>query len=164
MVTCSEEACSDDYIFHDMTIPAWDRDTMKYFTPFPECGGYGAGDWYIVGGESQVVGPICKSCVELRHELIESWFYRLKVSLIPTLHYQLFSNVQKRRKKSVSRNWNEMMHNRRYSTLASFPVLCTPAFVSRFISMAARQKLGWKGLGTRLTVHQWIPLECMIVG
>ena len=64
MVTCSEETCSDDYIFHDMTIPAWDRDTMKYFTPFPECGGYGAGDWYIVGGESQVVGPICKFCLE----------------------------------------------------------------------------------------------------
>ena len=41
-------------------IPGWDKDTVKYFTPFPNCGGYRPNDWYLVGGESQVVGPICK--------------------------------------------------------------------------------------------------------
>ena len=51
----------NDYIFADMTVPGWDKDTMKYFTPYPTCGGYRAGDWYIVGGESQMVGPICES-------------------------------------------------------------------------------------------------------
>lgn len=50
----------NNYIFADMTVPGWDKDTMKYFTPYPECGGYKAGDWYLVGGESQMVGPICK--------------------------------------------------------------------------------------------------------
>ena len=52
---------TNNYIFADMTVPGWDKDTMKYFTPYPECGGYKAGDWYLVGGESQMVGPICKS-------------------------------------------------------------------------------------------------------
>ena len=33
---------------------------MKYFTAAPACGGFTAGQWYLVGGESQVVGPICK--------------------------------------------------------------------------------------------------------
>ena len=64
--------------------------------------------------------------------------------------------------------------------VASFPVLPTPAFVSqpwrksaspshpsfclaavekkRFFSVAARQKLGWEGLGTRLTLL-WIALH-----
>lgn len=58
MFTCSER-CSDDVnIFADMTQPSWDLDTVKYFTPFPTCGGYKQEEWYIVGGESQVVGPI----------------------------------------------------------------------------------------------------------
>ncbi len=56
----SSERCANDDIFQDMSVPSWDKDTMKYFTPFPTCGGYGPGDWYIVGGESQVVGPICE--------------------------------------------------------------------------------------------------------
>lgn len=47
-------------IFADMTQPSWDLDTVKYFTPFPTCGGYKQEEWYIVGGESQVVGPICE--------------------------------------------------------------------------------------------------------
>ena len=43
--------------------------------------------------------------------------------------------------------------------VAPFPVLPTPAFVSQpwrklaFFSMAARQKLGWEGLGTSLFLH-----------
>ena len=60
MFTCSER-CSDNVnIFADMTQPSWDLDTVKYFTPFPTCGGYKQEQWYIVGGESQVVGPICE--------------------------------------------------------------------------------------------------------
>lgn len=59
MVTCTER-CANDDIFVSMMIPQWDRDTVKYFKPFPECSGYQPGDWYLVGGESQVVGPICK--------------------------------------------------------------------------------------------------------
>ena len=59
IITCGER-CTDDYIFEDMTVPGWDKDTMKYFTPYPECGGYNPGDWYLVGGESQIVGPICE--------------------------------------------------------------------------------------------------------
>eukprot|EP00118_Oscarella_pearsei_P002498 m.10722 g.10722 ORF g.10722 m.10722 type:complete len:569 (+) comp22588_c0_seq1:3-1709(+) len=48
----------NENIFPQLTIPEWDHDTVKYFTPFPKCGGYPADDWYLVGGESQVVGPI----------------------------------------------------------------------------------------------------------
>lgn len=50
----------NDFIFPDFTLPDWDKDTIKYFTPYPTCGGYAADQWYIVGGESQVVGPICE--------------------------------------------------------------------------------------------------------
>ena len=50
----------NDFIFPQFTIPDWDKDTVKYFTPYPACGGYTADQWYIVGGESQVVGPLCE--------------------------------------------------------------------------------------------------------
>ena len=50
----------NDFIFPDFTLPGWDKDTVKYFTPYPACGGYAADQWYLVGGESQVVGPLCE--------------------------------------------------------------------------------------------------------
>lgn len=50
----------NDSIFQDVSVPSWDKDTMKYFTPYSKCGGYGPGQWYTMGGESQVVGNICK--------------------------------------------------------------------------------------------------------
>ena len=62
-----ERCANASLIFLDMTVPAWDKDTMKYFSPYPECGGYQQpGQWYIVGGESQIVGPICKSYLHIR--------------------------------------------------------------------------------------------------
>jgi hypothetical protein len=45
-------------IFAGFTQPGWDADTMKYFTDYPVCAGYGPGDWAIFGGESQLIGPI----------------------------------------------------------------------------------------------------------
>ena len=54
-------------IFHDMTVPVWDKDTTKHFTPYPQCGGYSPGQWYIVGGESQVAGPFCESQLNTEH-------------------------------------------------------------------------------------------------
>ena len=48
----------NENIFMQPTIPQWDKDTVKYFTPFPKCGNFTANQWYLVGGESQVVGPI----------------------------------------------------------------------------------------------------------
>lgn len=45
-------------IFPQPTVPQWDKDTIKYFTAFPKCGNFTANEWYLVGGESQVVGPI----------------------------------------------------------------------------------------------------------
>ncbi len=59
LFTCTTR-CFNEYIFEEMMIPGWDKDTVKYFTPYPNCGGYHPPDWYLVGGESQVVGPICK--------------------------------------------------------------------------------------------------------
>ena len=59
IITCTNR-CFNEYIFPDMMIPYWDHDTVKYFKPFPVCSGYHPDDWYIVGGESQVVDPICK--------------------------------------------------------------------------------------------------------
>ena len=60
MIVLGSERCANaSLIFVDMTGPAWDKDSMKYFTPYPECGGY-PGQWYVVGGESQLIGPICK--------------------------------------------------------------------------------------------------------
>ena len=50
----------NDSIFPDVSVPSWDKDTVKYFTSYPECGGYSAGQWYTMGGESFVVGSICK--------------------------------------------------------------------------------------------------------
>lgn len=50
----------NDSVFLDVSIPPWDKDSMKYFTPYPKCGGYGPGQWYTMGGESQVVGQICE--------------------------------------------------------------------------------------------------------
>ncbi|CAI8033125.1 hypothetical protein GBAR_LOCUS18682 [Geodia barretti] len=41
-----------------MHVPDWDNDTTKYFTVAPRCGGFAPGQFYLVGGESQVVGPI----------------------------------------------------------------------------------------------------------
>ena len=52
----------NDSVFPDVSVPYWDKDTMKYFTPYPECGGYSAGQWYTMGGESFIVGGICKCC------------------------------------------------------------------------------------------------------
>ena len=43
-----------------MHVPDWDHDTTKYFTVAPKCGGFAPGQFYLVGGESQVVGPICE--------------------------------------------------------------------------------------------------------
>jgi hypothetical protein len=57
IVSCTSR-CNDSHIFLDMHVPDWDHDTMKYFTAAPECGGYSASQFYLVGGESQVVGPI----------------------------------------------------------------------------------------------------------
>ena len=63
MIVSGTERCANEVIFADVMVPGWDRDTVKYFTPYPVCGGYTTpGQWYIVGGESQVVGPICE-CV-----------------------------------------------------------------------------------------------------
>ena len=63
-----ERCANASLIFLDMTVPAWDKDTMKYFSPYPECGGYQQpGQWYVVGGESQIIGPICKSCLHYIH-------------------------------------------------------------------------------------------------
>jgi hypothetical protein len=49
---------NNDDIFPGLTQPGWDLDTMKYFSDYPQCAGYGPGDWAVYGGESQVVGPI----------------------------------------------------------------------------------------------------------
>ena len=49
---------SNENIFPQLTVPQWDHDTVKYFVPYPVCGGYTADKWYLVGGESQDVGPI----------------------------------------------------------------------------------------------------------
>ena len=73
IVTGTKRCANDSLIFLDMTVPAWDKDTVKYFTPYPECGGYDQpGQWYIMGGESQLVGPICKSSL-LVHATAISW-------------------------------------------------------------------------------------------
>ncbi len=50
----------NDSIFLDMTQPTWDKDTMKYFTPYPECQGFKPGSWFVQGGESQLAGDICE--------------------------------------------------------------------------------------------------------
>lgn len=47
-----------DCVFPPLTVPTWDRDTVQYFHDYPQCGGYGPGDWANFGGESQVVGPL----------------------------------------------------------------------------------------------------------
>jgi hypothetical protein len=57
IVTCTSR-CNNSNIFLDMHVPTWDRDTAKYFTEAPECGGFSPGKFYLVGGESQIVGPI----------------------------------------------------------------------------------------------------------
>lgn len=54
------ERIVNDSIFPDVSVPSWDKDTVKYFTSYPECGGYSAGQWYTMGGESFVVGSICE--------------------------------------------------------------------------------------------------------
>ena len=56
----------NEFIFPEFTLPGWDKDTVKYFTVFPTCGGYTADQWYLVGGESQVVGPLCEWMVGKR--------------------------------------------------------------------------------------------------
>ena len=58
----SDRCANVSLIFTDMTGPPWDQDSMKYFTPFPDCSSnmYKPGQWYVVGGESQLIGPICK--------------------------------------------------------------------------------------------------------
>ena len=62
MIVIGSDRCANaSLIFVDMTVPGWDKDTTKYFTPYPECGGYRPGQWYTVGGESQLIGPICES-------------------------------------------------------------------------------------------------------
>ena len=60
IIIFSDRAQNED-IFPDFTLPKWDLDTVKYFTVAPDCGSYQSDQWYIVGGESQVVGPICQS-------------------------------------------------------------------------------------------------------
>ncbi|XP_062508698.1 uncharacterized protein LOC134184941 [Corticium candelabrum] len=49
---------SNSNVFRQPMIPPWDKNTLKYFTPFPKCGNFKPDQWYLVGGESQVVGPI----------------------------------------------------------------------------------------------------------
>lgn len=48
----------NENIFPQPMVPGWDKDTVKYFTPYPKCGNFTPDQWYLVGGESQVVGPI----------------------------------------------------------------------------------------------------------
>lgn len=57
IIVFGDRVANDD-IFSDFTLPRWDFDTVKYFSPAPKCGSYTPDQWYIVGGESQVVGPI----------------------------------------------------------------------------------------------------------
>ncbi|PRP80263.1 hypothetical protein PROFUN_12730 [Planoprotostelium fungivorum] len=44
-------------IFKPFLIPGWMKNCIKYFTEYPECGGYEPGTWSNWGGEGQMATP-----------------------------------------------------------------------------------------------------------